>query len=208
MASLSQVSDTDSQFLTLDSDHFSQNSLLSQGSQEDSPDTALLEAAKLWSLAEVEMKSSDLLQVAKSVLRWRTRSCPPVREAGAALDEMTGSQDLESGRTAAAQILLLRYTIQCVVCSVQCVVCSVQGVVSSVLGVVFSRVSKNVQCTVPGSHFVRLEIVAIRARPNLAWCYDLCCFRGSPVFIPRDPQTSDGRMAESRMGEEEAHCNL
>ena len=69
MASLSQVSDTDSQFLSLDSDHFSQDSLLSQGSQEDSPDTALLEAAKLWSLAEVEMKSSDLLQVAKSVLQ-------------------------------------------------------------------------------------------------------------------------------------------
>ena len=69
MASLSQVSDTDSQFLTLDSDHFSQDSLLSQGSQEDSPDTALLEVAKLWSLAEVEQKSSDLLQVAKSVLQ-------------------------------------------------------------------------------------------------------------------------------------------
>ena len=61
------VSDTDSQFLALDL--LSQDSLLSQGSQEDSPDTALLEAAKLWSLAEVEMKSSDLLQVAKSVLQ-------------------------------------------------------------------------------------------------------------------------------------------
>ena len=69
MVSLSQSSDSDSQFLSLDSDLLSQDSLLSQGSQEDSPDTALLEAAKLWSLAEVEMKSSDLLQVAKSVLQ-------------------------------------------------------------------------------------------------------------------------------------------
>ena len=124
MVSLLQVSVSD--IVSLDSDLLSQDSPLSQGSQEDSPDTALLEAAKLWSLAEVEMKSSDLLQVAKSVLRWRTRSCPPVREAGAALDEMTGSQDLESGRTAAAQILLLRYTIQCVGCSVQRSGCSVQ----------------------------------------------------------------------------------
>ena len=69
MVSLSQSSDSDSQFLSLDSDLLSQDSLLSQGSQEDSPDTALLEVAKLWSLAEVEQKSSDLLQVAKSVLQ-------------------------------------------------------------------------------------------------------------------------------------------
>ena len=62
MVSLTQSSDSDSQFLSLDSDLLSQDSLRSQGSQEDSPDTALLEAAKLWSLAEVEQKSSDLLQ--------------------------------------------------------------------------------------------------------------------------------------------------
>ena len=68
MVSLSQVSDTDSHFLSLDSDLLSQDSLLSQGTQEDSPDTALLESAKLWSLAEVEQKSTDLLQAAKSVL--------------------------------------------------------------------------------------------------------------------------------------------
>ena len=69
MVSLSQSSDSDSQFLSLDSDLLSQDSLLSQGSQEDSTDTALLEVAKLWSLAEVEQKSSDLLQAAKSVLQ-------------------------------------------------------------------------------------------------------------------------------------------
>ena len=67
MVSLLQVSVSD--IVSLDSDLLSQDSPLSQGTQEDSPDTALLEAAKLWSLAEVEQKSSDLLQAAKSVLQ-------------------------------------------------------------------------------------------------------------------------------------------
>ena len=48
MVSLLQVSVSD--IVSLDSDLLSQDSPLSQGTQEDSPDTALLEAAKPWVL--------------------------------------------------------------------------------------------------------------------------------------------------------------
>ena len=44
---------------------------------------------------------------------------------------------------------------------------------------------------------------------RLNWCDDLCCFRDHRSFIPRNhSRQRTGKMAESRMGDEEACLDL